>query len=88
MSTTTAATAAVPATAPTSRRRVRVVGPPDGENRETYEAPAWFACCTDADWSQPGGRGCNWYGEYRQTKAEAKADAARHRRTHSTEVSR
>lgn len=46
------------------------------------EPTEWYASCTDADWSQ-GGRSCNWYGEYRDSEAQAKSDAARHRRTHA-----
>lgn len=46
------------------------------------EAPReWFASCTDADWSD-GGSSCNWYGKSRPTESQAKADAARHRRSH------
>lgn len=64
-----------------SRRRVRVhaltiaLGPDEKPSE-------WFACCTEADWSQ-GGVSCNWYGEYRDNPAHAKSDAARHRRTHT-----
>jgi len=50
--------------------------------RDDEPTREWYASCTDADWSQPGGRGCNWYGEYRDTEREAKTDAARHRRAH------
>lgn len=46
------------------------------------EPSEWFACCTEADWSQ-GGLSCNWYGAYRDSRAQAKADAARHRRSHT-----
>lgn len=68
-------------------RRVKVhamtLGLPEG-----VEPTEWFACCTEADWSlvdpRTGelGLSCNWYGGYRSSRAEAKADAARHRRTH------
>lgn len=59
--------------------------PPVRVHAPDVEGGEWFACCTETVWLHAEQRlhqGCNWYGAWRATELEAKADAARHRRAH------